>query len=420
MNMSGLDFLYTRLPMGMTFGLENIEKLCAALGNPEKSYDTIHVVGTNGKGSASYYLAGVLRDAGIRTGHYTSPHLVSVRERIRVDDEPVSEADLDRVLLQVKAAAEKLGTDVSFFEAITAACYLYFREKNVRCAVLEAGLGGRLDSTRVACGKIAVLTSIGLEHTELLGDTESKILREKLGILAPGATAVLGGISDKLISEAKDYCRTLDVTVRVPAIRNDVVLPNLGRHYVENASLALDAARVYLKDAYDDSRALNVLRTRSWAGRMQKLCDDRGRFRFLLDGAHNTHAAIRLAETLESCFPGKKFPCIFGALKDKDVSEMLRLLAPHVSVWHLTRTPYARFREAEDLAELLRSRGLNVGLVAPMSADFLNKVSAASGDSPVLVTGSLYMIGAFICLKRDEFDGLRFFRGMTPGTNEKH
>ena len=154
--MSGLDFLYTRLPMGMTFGLENIEKLCAALGNPEKSYDTIHVVGTNGKGSASYYLAGILHDAGIRTGHYTSPHLVSVRERIRVDDEPVSEADLDRVLLQVKTAAEMLGTDVSFFEAITAACYLYFREKNVQCAVLEAGLGGRLDSTRVACGSAAI------------------------------------------------------------------------------------------------------------------------------------------------------------------------------------------------------------------------------------------------------------------------
>src|SRR5574344_1653931 len=136
MNMSGLDFLYTRLPMGMTFGLENIEKLCAALGNPEKSYDTIHVVGTNGKGSASYYLAGVLRDAGIRTGHYTSPHLVSVRERIRVDDEPVSEADLDRVLLQVKAAAEKLGTDVSFFEAITDASSPTYSEKHSRCDVL--------------------------------------------------------------------------------------------------------------------------------------------------------------------------------------------------------------------------------------------------------------------------------------------
>ncbi len=400
--------------------LDNISKICEILDNPQKSFNTIHVVGTNGKGSTAFYLAGILMGKGLCTGLYSSPHLVSIRERIRVNDAAIGEDDLERLLLQVKQASEMVRVEASFFEVITAVSFLYFKEQNVECVVMEAGLGGRLDSTRLAEGKMTILTSIGLEHTEILGDTESKILREKLGILCPHTILIAGGISDKLIEETRNYASTLDVAVKVPPIRNDIQVPNIGHHYLENASLALEAAHIYLNTAYDDRQALQILKTRSWVGRMQKLIDTYGNFRYLLDGAHNTHAAKRLAESLQTNFPGQKFKCVFGVLKDKDVDEMIRLLSPSVSEWFVTRTPYPRFRETEDLAEILRGMHLQATAAESMSPAFLKKVSTLAEGTPVLVTGSLYMIGAVVDILKDDFDALQFFRGMTPGTNEHH
>ena len=439
MNSAGMQYLESRLMFGMVPGLESTFKICEALGNPQESFRTIHVVGTNGKGSCSYYLAGVLQAHGIRTGLYTSPHLISLRERIRVNDTPVSDADLDRLFLQVKAAAETARVEPTFFEVVTVAAFLYYREQGVQVAVLEAGMGGRLDSTAVARGNVAVLTSIGLEHTEVLGATESAILREKMGVM-PGAcgiaqgpdgtarakTFVVGGLSLELLQEAKDFAAAVEAEILVPEIRDDIELPNLGRHYVENASLSLAAAELFLRQAggdfpdakpYSDSLALETLKKRSWPGRMQQLFDTDGSLRFILDGTHNSHAARRLAETLDRYFPGQKFPCVFGALKDKDVEEMLRFLAPYVSEWHLVRTPYERFREPSEIAGILEKMGATVASTGPLSRDVLDCVSDKV-KSPALVTGSLYMIGEVIDLLKNDFDGLAFFRGLTKVTNE--
>ena len=415
---NGLEYLNSRLIFGMMPGLASTRKLCEALGNPQKKFKTIHVVGTNGKGSTSYYLSGVLQAHGLKTGLYTSPHLVSMRERIRVNDLPIDDESLDRLIMQVKA-------DV---------------------AVLEAGMGGRLDSTAVADGELIVLTSIGLEHTEVLGSTESAILKEKMGvagsaqsILSNGhsKTFVLGGLNDALIAEAKIFAASHGCSCVVPEIRNDIELPNLGQHYIENASLSLKAAELFLQrisnsdkeipafagmtnpSVYDDALALKTLATRSWAGRMQKLIDANGVTKFILDGAHNSHAVRRLVETLDKYYPNQKFHCVFGALRDKDVGEMLKLMAPHVSAWHITRTPYPRFRELIDLQGELEKLGLHVASAGEFSLEYLNEVCASVTDgSPVLITGSLYMIGATVQALKDVFDGLAFFRGMEPTTNE--
>ncbi len=424
---------------GMVPGLESTFKICETLGNPQESFRTVHVVGTNGKGSCSYYLSGVLQAHGIKTGLYTSPHLISLRERIRVNDVPVSDADLDRLFLQVKAAAEAARVEPTFFEVVTVAAFLYYREQGVQVAVLEAGMGGRLDSTAVARGNVAVVTSIGLEHTEVLGATESAILREKMAVM-PSVIArnasdkaissekvyVVGGLSPELLQEARDYASNLGAKLLVPGIREDIELPNLGRHYVENASLSLAAAELFLRQAggdfpnarpYSDGLALDTLKTRSWPGRMQQLYDTDGSLRFILDGTHNSHAARRLAETLDRYFPGQKFPCVFGALKDKDVEEMLRFLVPYVSEWHLVRTPYERFREPEEIASILDKMGAVVASTGPLSRDVLDCVSDKV-KRPALVTGSLYMIGEVIDLLKNDFDGLAFFRGLTKATNE--
>ncbi len=440
---NGLEYLNSRLIFGMMPGLASTRKLCEALGNPQKKFKTIHVVGTNGKGSTSYYLSGVLQAHGLKTGLYTSPHLVSMRERIRVNDLPIDDESLDRLIMQVKAAAEETQVEPTFFEVLTIVAFLYYAEQNIDVAVLEAGMGGRLDSTAVADGELIVLTSIGLEHTEVLGSTESAILKEKMGvagsaqsILSNGRskTFVLGGLNENLIAEAKIFAASRSGSCVVPKIRNDIELPNLGQHYIENASLSLKAAELFLQrsrdlsaaDAvanqemvYDDALALKTLVTRSWAGRMQKLIDANGVTKFILDGAHNSHAVRRLVETLDKYYPNQKFHCVFGALRDKDVGEMLKLMAPHVSAWHITRTPYPRFRELSDLQGELEKLGLNVASAAEFSREYLNEVCANVMDgSPVLITGSLYMIGATVQALKDDFDGLAFFRGMEPTTNE--
>ena len=241
-----MKYLETRLMFGMVPGLESTRLICGALGNPERKFRSIHVVGTNGKGSTSFYLAGILQAHGLKAGLYTSPHLVSLRERIRVDDEPISDADLDRLLLQVKEAAESVSSlqvalgkpalEPTFFEVLTVAAFLYYAEKGVDVAVLEAGMGGRLDSTAVAGGEMAVVTGIGLEHTEVLGATESAILKEKMGVVGDaagdggGKTFVLGGLGPDLLGEARKYAAFLGASAVVPEVRDDIKLPNLGRH----------------------------------------------------------------------------------------------------------------------------------------------------------------------------------------------
>ncbi len=414
---------------GMVPGLESTRKLCNALGNPERSFKTIHIVGTNGKGSTSYYLAGILQAHGFKTGLFTSPHLVSLRERIRVNDMPIGDDDLDRLLLQVKDAAERVQAEPTFFEVLTLVSFLYYAEQGVDVVAMEAGMGGRLDSTAVACGNIVVLTSIGLEHTEVLGPTESAILKEKMAVVEAdrrrNKTFVVGGLSEELLVEARTFASEHDAECIAPAIRTDVKLPNLGHHYIENASLSLAAAEYFIKGSdrpYDEALALKTLETRSWAGRMQQLSDKNGVVRYILDGAHNSHAVRRLVETLAEYYPGVKFHCVFGALKDKDVGEMLKLMAPFVSHWHITKTPYPRFRELDDLKSELSNLGLNVSSEGELSRNYLDKVSSiAVSDNekiPVLVTGSLYMIGETVQALKDDFEGLAFFRKLTPTTNE--
>lgn len=424
----GLEYLNSRLIFGMMPGLASTRKLCDFLGNPQKNFKTIHVVGTNGKGSTSYYLSGILEAHGLKTGLYTSPHLVNLRERIRIDDTPIDDESLNRLIMKVKAAAEETGVEPTFFEVLTIVAFLYYAEQNVDVAVLEAGLGGRLDSTAVADGDLIVLTSIGLEHTEVLGQTESAILKEKMGVAGSaqnilsngrGKTFVLGGLDATLIEEARMFASTRGCTCVVPEVRDNIELPNLGQHYVENASLSLKAAEMFLTKSYDDARALKSLVNRSWTGRMQKLVDRNGNMKFILDGAHNSHAVRRLVETLDEYYPGQKFHCVFGALRDKDVGEMLKLMAPHVSHWHITRTSYPRFRELADLQDELKKLELTVASAGEFSKEYLDEVCASVTDSsPILITGSLYMIGATVQELKNDFDSLSFFRGMEPTTNE--
>jgi len=357
--------------------------LCKALGKPQKSYESIHIVGTNGKGSTALYLANILQAHGIKTGLFTSPHLVNLRERIKINGKMIPHRELDSVLMRIEQAAKTLNIKPSYFETLTAAAFLYFKEKEIQVAVLEAGLGGRLDCTKIAEGNIVALTSVGLDHTEILGNTKEKILREKLGIAKKGAM---------IITKRKRISPPLEVG-------------NYGKIYARNAELSWAVAKKFLASEFNENLAREALKKSLWPGRMQMLFKN-DNLKIILDGAHNPAAAKELAKCLREKNIAS-LPCIFASLEDKDTFNVLKTLKPHISVCYLVQVENPRARSVENLCKICKELKIKA---MPLAGSIKNCV--LKSKSPVLVTGSLYLVGKAIFVLRGEFDELAEFRGL--------
>lgn len=419
MKLSGYAFLESLLMFGVRPGLDTTQTLCDALNSPQKSFETIHVVGTNGKGSTSYYLSLILSAHGKKTGLYTSPHLVSLRERLRIGNIPVSEMELNEALLEVQQAAIQTKITPTYFEALTVAAFLICRNKKIDVLVAEAGLGGKFDATAIAQGKMTVLTSIGLEHTAVLGCTLEAILGEKLGIMKKKSKLVHFPIPEHLWQEFEKQKKIIEFQ-EVPNYSFPCPsLKNKGIHYKENAKLALSAAQNFLEESFKKEIAENALKNVFWPGRMQLLYDKQGNLKFILDGAHNSHAITRLAETLNTEFPNQKFPTLLGVLQDKDLKEMLNILQNHILKYYPVRTPYERFRNTETMTQEILNLGFMAENAGMISRELLYQI-ANENKTPILITGSLYLIGACIEFLKEDFDDLAFFRGMKLENNEKH
>lgn len=419
MKLPGYAFLESLLMFGVRPGLDTIQTLCDALNSPQKSFETIHVVGTNGKGSTSYYLSLILSAHGKKTALYTSPHLVSLRERLRIGNIPVSEMELNEALLEVQQAAIQTKITPTYFEALTVAAFLICRNKKIDVLVAEAGLGGKFDATAIAQGKMTVLTSIGLEHTAVLGYTLEAILGEKLGIMKKKSKLVHFPIPEHLWQEFEKQKKIIEFQ-EVPNYSFPCPsLKNKGIHYKENAKLALSAAQNFLEESFKKEIAENALKNVFWPGRMQLLYDKQGNLKFILDGAHNSHAITRLAETLNTEFPNQKFPTLLGVLQDKDLKEMLNILQNHILKYYPVRTPYERFRNTETMTQEILNLGFMAENAGMISRELLYQI-ANENKTPILITGSLYLIGACIEFLKEDFDDLAFFRGMKLENNEKH
>lgn len=419
MKLPGYAFLESLLMFGVRPGLDSTQTLCDALNSPQKSFETIHVVGTNGKGSTSYYLSLILSAHGKKTALYTSPHLVSLRERLRIGNIPVSEMELNEALLEVQQAAIQTKITPTYFEALTVAAFLICRNKKIDVLVAEAGLGGKFDATAIAQGKMTVLTSIGLEHTAVLGYTLEAILGEKLGIMKKKSKLVHFPIPEHLWQEFEKQKKIIEFQ-EVPNYSFPCPsLKNKGIHYKENAKLALSAAQNFLEESFKKEIAENALKNVFWPGRMQLLYDKQGNLKFILDGAHNSHAITRLAETLNTEFPNQKFPTLLGVLQDKDLKEMLNILQNHILKYYPVRTPYERFRNTETMTQEILNLGFMAENAGMISRELLYQI-ANENKTPILITGSLYLIGACIEFLKEDFDDLAFFRGMKLENNEKH
>ena len=382
-------------------GLEVMQALMARLGNPQRRLRCVHIAGTNGKGSCAAMTDAVLRAAGCRTGLFTSPDLVTMTERIRVDGVNIKTTDFAAVTARVKAACIGL-PEPSYFEKITAAAFLYFAEQCCDYVVLETGLGGRLDATNILESPVcSVIMPIGFDHTGVLGSTLSAIAGEKAGILKPGCPAVCAvqeedalAVIQKAAQEKSCPLHLVDITNIHPLSHSpagqvfsygeleNVELSLLGRHQLQNACAVIETARTL---GVEDAAIRRGLKNAAWPCRFEYIP---GAPPFLLDGAHNAHGAAALAAGLREYFPGQKFTMIMGVMADKDYTDILALMEP-LAMRFITLAPDSpRAIPAGELAKMIKT----VPAEAVQSIDEAVALANAYGD-PVCAFGSLYYIG---------------------------
>jgi dihydrofolate synthase/folylpolyglutamate synthase len=427
-----LDRLFALETFGIKLGLENITRLCAALGHPERSFMSLHVAGTNGKGSVAAMTHAALVAAGVRAGRYTSPHLTDITERFVVGNQPVDTSTLERTVATVLDCATTLqasgGLRVppTFFEAATATAFELFRASGVEVAVIEVGLGGRFDATNVITPVAGAITTIGYDHQQHLGDTLEEIAFEKAGIIKNGMPMVIGALPPQAVEVVRRVAAERNATVSdashdamVTADMSDgaaqlsirtpndaygpLVLGLRGSHQVSNATVAvrlLETARAHAAIPLTRTAIEAGLTRPDWPARLELFTLAAGR-RVLMDAAHNIDGATALADHLR-CWHPERPALVFGVMHDKDVDAMLRALIPVVSSLIATAAPSPRAMAPDELAR--RATQIAATLVAsgeardiPITAvvDPDDAVDAAlQRSATVCVAGSIFLAGA--------------------------
>lgn len=406
-----LNYLYGLESFGIVLGLDNVRWILGLLGDPQDSFKAIHIAGTNGKGSVASMVSTTLLLAGHRTGAYTSPHLVSFTERITVDGVPVPEGEVVRLTRTIKSRIDEQEKKrpFTFFDFTTALAFEYFREKGVEVAVVEVGLGGRLDSTNVVEPLVSVITNVDLDHQEYLGNTIEEIAGEKAGIIKDGVPVVTGAKGSALgvlrnaasgrtrlyvLGEDFAFAKKGEQLMSYKGIASSfdalsIGLP--GDHQLFNASLAVCAlealaSRGVAVDKRDIERGLATTR---WPGRLELIPATRTRAAILLDGAHNPDGARTLAAFLGAHFEDKKKVLVFGVMKDKDFPRMLAELLPVVHHVILTRPGIARAALPADVKACAPD-----AVVTDSVRDALERAFEDTDlTGLVVVAGSFYTIG---------------------------
>jgi dihydrofolate synthase / folylpolyglutamate synthase len=406
-------YLASRTRLGVKFGLETIRAVVARMGRPEAAFPSLLVAGTNGKGSVVAYADAALRASGLRVGRYTSPHLARVNERIAVDGRDITDRALEAAVLRVRAAAAALvreGTIAAhptYFEVLTAAAFAHFRDRSVDVAVLEVGMGGRLDATNVVEPLASAIVSIDLDHEAYLGTSRAAIAREKAGVLRRDRTTVLGSLDAEARAAVAEAGRAVGARLvdaragcaighgregfdlRTPRGAYRGLRPLPGAHQVDNMLVAIrlleEAGAAGL--AFDAEAVAGAIRGARWPGRLETI---RGDPPVLLDGAHNPAAARALADHLRGIGP---FVLVFGAMRDKDIAGMARALFPPARAVVLTRP---RLERAASPAEIAQRAGRLADRArheeGPRRALAWARRQARPGAT-VVVAGSLFLVG---------------------------
>lgn len=400
---------------GRAFKIERMKRLLGLLDNPHKDLKAVHIAGTKGKGSTACLVASILKEADFIVGLYTSPHLISFRERIKVDNDMIEEGSLCRIVAKIKPCLEDLRKDdISFFEAYTAIAFLYFKEKKVDFAVVEVGLGGRLDATNVLDSKISVITPISFEHTHILGSTLKNIAHEKTGIIKEDSICISAPQEKEALDVIEDVCAEnksflylvgREIYIDKGRFNRDIQRFNIwtkfseypllelglrGEHQIINAAAAIgaiEALRIYNVYVAQDAIRDGISKA-EWPGRMEIMHRDPI---VIIDGAQNVASARALADAIKRHFSYKRIILILGISKDKDIGGICKTLLEIASIVILTRADNPRATDPKILEGFIENRPTEVFLD---SKDALQSAySEAEGDDLILVTGSLFLVG---------------------------
>src|SRR5829696_782971 len=415
-----LDYLYSYVDYSLKhsselakaeFNLDRMFALMEELGNPQAKYPIIHVAGTKGKGSVSALCASALQAAGYKTGLYTSPHLLDYVERIQVNSQPISHEQMIELVEEIKPAVAKI-PKLTTFEITTALGFLAFARNDVTAAVIEVGLGGRLDATNIVTPKVSVITSLSYDHMAVLGDTLAKIAGEKAGIIKPEVPVVSAPQAEEalevlrrvakekdcpfiLIGEDVKFERlTSSLEGQELAVRSQISavgleIPLLGSHQIENAAIAYTALRASGIEISDKAIQKGFSQVK-WPARFEILQREPP---VIIDSAHNRDSALRLRQTLDEYYPEKPVILIFCALEDKDISGMLEELKPRLEFVVATHADHPRAPSAEWIAEEVKKVGIPVEVVSHV-ADAVERALELAGEQKlVLSAGSVAFAG---------------------------
>ncbi|MGA3084681.1 MAG: folylpolyglutamate synthase/dihydrofolate synthase family protein [Thermodesulfobacteriota bacterium] len=412
-----LSHLYHLQKFGIKFGLSKTETLLTAFNNPHQALNCIHIAGTNGKGSVAAMLSSIYSRAGYKVGLFTSPHLVDFRERFQINGRMISKAQTLDLIREIKEKV-KAEEPPTFFEFVTAMTLIYFFREKVDLAVMEAGLGGRLDATNIIKPLITIITNISLEHQDHLGRTLEKIAREKAGIIKSGVPLVTGVGQKKIQEQIESICRERKVPMvlagrdfRTRKVSNgkfsyfgfrnpnsflvprlaSLRLALLGDHQIKNAGLALAVVEL-LQEKYPvpDGKIRAGLSKVSWPGRMEVLSE---RPWIVLDGAHNPRAMRVLAAALLKVFSFKKLLIVFGMMKDKNIKQTLNCLIPLAGKIILTRAEYDRSADPEYIKRVIKDNRRPTLVVPDISLAVNQALQEAGPEDLILITGSLFVVG---------------------------
>ncbi len=409
-----LDYLYGLEHFGISLGLENINELCVASGNPQNRLAIVHVAGSNGKGSTIAFLKQMLRAHGLSVGVYSSPHLRHFSERIVVDETPISEAEIVALTRKLRPIVEKIPRIVTFFDFTTCMALLYFAEKMPDIVLLETGLGGRLDATNVAREPLlTMITNIALEHEEFLGSTLLEVAAEKAGILKPGVALVSGVKNDEVrdfmsvkqreMAAACDFLgrdfrlrRSADGSFSYFGVENNftglrITMP--GRHQQDNAALALRALESLSHEGLfeiDPDLVADALLKVVWPGRLQKVASSPDIY---LDGAHNPHGIRALEPELKRLKGDRRLVLLLGVMKDKRIKEMTSKIAPLADEIIVTQAPLDRACLPERLADEVKAYCPMVTVTDSVAEALTLARERARAEDLIFLTGSLYCVG---------------------------
>ena len=394
-----LDWLYSTQMFGVKLGLDNTHKLLKAMHLPKEGQKFIHVAGTNGKGSVCAFIHSILNAAGIGAGLFTSPHLIQFRERIRDQERMINREETAEGLRRMRALVQDWDPHPTFFELTFALALDWFAKHENDWVVLETGMGGRLDATNAILPKVTIITSVSLDHQQILGNTLAEIAGEKAGIIKPGVPVVTIKQSPEVMEVISRTARERNAPLMVittPVRGYELGLA--GQHQLWNAALAVGALKV-LGIRLTEPVMRHGLKNVHWPARFQRLDDKE---RVILDGAHNIDSADTLVRTWMQKYPGEKATIVFGATAAKDLRAIIKALQPIAGAWHFTGFQSPRATPPEELREVqaLAFGGVGEAHVHQSPADAL--AAARKGHERVLVTGSLYLAGEVLAHVRGE------------------